>query len=87
MFKKNKIFALGLYDEKFIYAQDYKLIKDIYKSNYKIKYLYKTLYETRRPANSIENLRKKEQEEFADNLKIHKRIYNKFFKFWLKSFK
>ena len=44
MFNKSKIYSIGLYDENFIYAQDYKLISDIYKNKLKVKYLFLKLY-------------------------------------------
>ena len=70
MFNKSKIYSIGLYDENFIYAQDYKLISDIYKNKLKVKYLFKTLYETRETKVSIQNIRKNEQKEFANMIKI-----------------
>ena len=36
--------SIGGYDERFKYAQDYKLFKDILEKNIKIKSLNKTLY-------------------------------------------
>ena len=39
MIKKNIISQINLYDEKFYYAQDFKLLSDLINSNYKIKIL------------------------------------------------
>ena len=37
LIKKNVLYEIGLYDERFFYAQDYKLMYDLIKSGYKIK--------------------------------------------------
>ena len=42
--KKEVLNELGNYDELFYYAQDYKLVTDIIKSNYKFKNMNLILY-------------------------------------------
>lgn len=42
--KKKFLESIGGYDERFKYAQDYKLFKDVLEKNIKIKSLNKTLY-------------------------------------------
>jgi len=44
MIYKSTIELVGLYDENYKYAQDYKLFVDLYKNNLKIKTLNKRLY-------------------------------------------
>ena len=44
MIKKNIISQINLYDEKFYYAQDFKLLSDLINSNYKIKILKEVYY-------------------------------------------
>ena len=43
MIKKSVLYDLGKYNEKFYYAQDYKLMSDLVKKNYKTK-IIKNLY-------------------------------------------
>ena len=65
MIKKNVINEIGNYDERFYYAQDYKLFIDLNNSNYKIRQLRKPLY----VLNTLENISSKfseEQKYFAD---------------------
>lgn len=44
MIKREIIINLGLYDERFYYSQDYKLMKDLINYNYKIKIMKEILY-------------------------------------------
>jgi len=44
MIKKSVLMKLGGYNEKFYYAQDYKLFTDLIKSGYRIKTINETLY-------------------------------------------
>ena len=62
---------VGLYDEKFYYAQDYKLIKDLIKGPYKLKILKKVLYELNM-TNNISQIYNNEQKYFADCVKKNK---------------
>ena len=41
--KKNVLNEVGNYDERFKYAQDYKLMTDLIKSNYKVKNIKKSI--------------------------------------------
>lgn len=65
LIKKETILNLGNYDEKFIYAQDYKLFSDLIKNNYKIKILNEVLY-TLNVNNNISTNMKYEQEYYAN---------------------
>ena len=56
---------LGNYDERFKYAQDYKLMIDAIDKNYKFKVLRKPLY-LLNTKNNISNQYKDEQEFFAN---------------------
>ena len=70
MIKKNVINEIGNYDERFYYAQDYKLFIDLNNSNYKIRQLRKPLY----VLNTLENISSKfseEQKYFADCVKYN----------------
>ena len=44
MIYKESLLRVGLYDEEFVYAQDYKLFSDLIKIGAKGKKIYKTLY-------------------------------------------
>ena len=52
---------IGMYDENFYYAQDFKLIKDLIANTYKIKIMKKVLYEL----NMVENISQIYKEEQA----------------------
>jgi len=65
LIKKETISNLGNYDERFIYAQDYKLFSDLIKNNYKIKILNEALY-TLNVSNNISTNMKDEQEYYAN---------------------
>lgn len=62
---------IGMYDEKFYYAQDYKLVKDLIKGSYKLKILKKVLYELNM-INNISQIYNIEQKYFADCVKKNK---------------
>ena len=72
--KKNVLNEVGNYDERFKYAQDYKLMTDLIKSNYKVKILKKVLYELN-TENNISTNKKSEQDYYA---KCVKRYENPF---------
>ena len=65
MIIKDVLLKLGSYDERFKYAQDYKLMIDALDKQYKYKVLRKPYYllNTR---NNISNLFRDEQKYFAD---------------------
>ena len=63
--KKDVLLQLGNYDERFKYAQDYKLMIDAIDKNYKFKVLRKPLY-LLNTKNNISNQYKDEQEFFAN---------------------
>lgn len=65
LMKKNVLNEIGNYDEKFKYAQDYKLMSDLLKNGYKCKIIKQPLYELNMK-NNISTLYSKEQEYFAE---------------------
>ena len=66
--KKDAIKSVGNYDEKIVYAQDYKLAKDLLDSNFKVKTIKEPLYKINMSEN-ISNLKKKEQQHYANLIK------------------
>ncbi len=58
--KKSVINKLGNYDEKFIYAQDYRLFKDLIVQKYKIGVINKPLYELNMENNISTNHREEQ---------------------------
>lgn len=65
MIKKEKLLEVNNYDEKFYYAQDYKLMKDLINNKSKVKIYKEALYEL----NMINNISKnfqKEQKYYAN---------------------
>ncbi len=71
MMKKSVFNKLGMYDEKFYYAQDYKLFSDLIKQNFKIKILNEILY-TLNTTNNISSNFSSQQKYFADCVKKNK---------------
>ncbi len=69
LIKKEALYAVGLYDEKFVYSQDYKLICDFYRNNLKIKYIKQPLYYTNKLPSSIGISKFTEQSYFASCVK------------------
>lgn len=65
MLKRKVLIDIGKYDENFYYAQDYKLISDLIKSNYKLKILKNVSY-VLNTENNISTLKKKEQNYYAN---------------------
>tara|TARA_B100000575_G_C23142202_1_gene665093 strand:- start:5164 stop:5856 length:693 start_codon:yes stop_codon:yes gene_type:complete len=65
LLKKNTLYSINGYDERFVYAQDYKLMKDLITSNCKISIMNKTLYFLNMNDNISSNF-KSEQAYFAD---------------------
>lgn len=71
LIKKEELNSVGNYDEKFIFAQDYKLISDFIKARYRIGMLNEPLYELNTKDN-ISTIFKKEQKYFADCVRKNK---------------
>jgi len=65
MINKNILENLGCYDEKFYYAQDYKLFTDLIKNKTSYKYIKKPLYYLN-TINNISNTYKTEQNYYAN---------------------
>ena len=63
--KTNVMKKLGGYDEKFYYAQDYKLMTDLHNAQNKIKMMKEPLYELNME-NNISNLKLDSQKYFAN---------------------
>ena len=69
--KKNVFQEIGYYDERFYYAQDYKLFYDLLDKGYKVKTLNKALYILNTENNiSSENLER--QNYYADCVRLRK---------------
>ena len=68
MIKKSVLYDLGKYNEKFYYAQDYKLMSDLVKKNYKTKIIKEPLYVLNQKNNISTNF-KKSQKYFANCVK------------------
>lgn len=65
MIDKETLKKIGKYDERFKYAQDFKLFTDLINSNVKIKTLNKSLY-VLNMQNNISTNKKNEQQYYAD---------------------
>ena len=57
MIKKSLLLEIGLYDERFIYAQDYQLFKKIIDKNINIGLIREPLYKLNM-ANNISSIKK-----------------------------
>ena len=68
---KEELNSIGNYDEKYIFAQDYKLISDFIKAGYRVGILNDALYELNTKDN-ISTKFKKEQKYFADCVRKNK---------------
>jgi len=71
MIKKPLLIELGLYDERYIYAQDYHLFKKILDKNIKVGILKEPLYKLNM-ANNISSNKKIEQKYYADCVRFNK---------------
>jgi len=68
LIKKSTLNKLGNYDERFIYSQDYRLMKNLVLSSYKVKTINETLYHLNME-NNISNKFKDEQKYYSDCVK------------------
>ena len=68
MIKKSVIEEVGLYDERFYYAQDYKLMKELIDKGYRYRVIGKPLYKLNM-INNISTNKKSEQKYYADCVK------------------
>ena len=66
--KRNIIDEAGLYNEKFYYSQDYKLMYDLVSRKHKIKIIKEPLYYLNM-TNNISNVNSQEQKYYADCVK------------------
>ena len=71
--KRNVLEDVGLYDEEFYYAQDYKLMMDLIDRNYKFKIINKPLYELNME-NNISTIKRKEQAYFSNLVRKKRKI-------------
>lgn len=71
MIKKSLLIEIGLYDERFIYAQDYQLFKKILDKNIKVGLIREPLYKLNME-NNISSIKKNEQKYYADCVRLNK---------------
>ena len=72
LIRKNILESVGLYDERFYYSQDYKLMADLIKKGYKVKIMKDSLYVLNMDGNiSVNN--KNEQKYYADCVRKNKK--------------
>lgn len=64
-FIDKRIFDKQLYNEKYIYAQDFKYILDAFGNNFKIGYMLEPLYYLNNIESSISNTNKDDQDKFV----------------------
>ena len=65
---------LGKYNEKYYYAQDYKLFTDMFMSKYRVKILKKVYYELNQE-NNISTNNKKNQNYYANLVKKEYKLF------------
>jgi glycosyltransferase involved in cell wall biosynthesis len=65
MISKDALNNIGGYDERFVYAQDYKLMQDLFLQNYKVGILKKPLY-LLNIENNISTIHKEKQAYYAE---------------------
>tara|TARA_B110000008_G_scaffold279901_1_gene329467 strand:- start:3177 stop:3833 length:657 start_codon:yes stop_codon:yes gene_type:complete len=65
MIKKETLLNQGCYDERFYYAQDYKLFYDLLKNNVRFKYLKEPFYQLNTVGN-ISTIHKEKQSYYAN---------------------
>jgi len=68
LIKSQVIQNIGMYDEKYYYAQDYKLMQDLIRNNYKYKIIKESLYMLNME-NNISSTNKKDQQYFANQVR------------------
>ena len=66
--KKEALNQVNNYDERFYYAQDYKLMRDLIDNNLKVKIMREALYSLNMQ-NNISSNKRTEQKFFADCVK------------------
>ena len=71
MINKSLLIEIGLYDERFIYAQDYQLFKKILDKNIKVGLIREPLYKLNME-NNISSIKKNEQKYYADCVRLNK---------------
>lgn len=71
LIKKNVLEIIGGYDERFYYAQDYKLFKDLIRQNFNFKVISSPLYSLN-TLNNISSNKKKEQHYYSNCVKNNK---------------
>ena len=73
MINKSSLLKVGKYDEKFYFAQDYKLYFDLAKANFKFKKIFSVLYYLN-TLNNISTNYYEEQLKFANLIKNYRKI-------------
>lgn len=71
MISKNVLNNIGGYDERFVFAQDYKLMQDLFRQNYKVGILKKPLY-LLNIENNISTIHKEKQAYYAECVRKNK---------------
>ncbi len=71
LIRKKVLLDLGGYDERFYFAQDYKLMKDLLENNYKIGFIKEPLYLLNQE-NNISEIHRDEQHYYAECVKKNK---------------
>jgi glycosyltransferase involved in cell wall biosynthesis len=66
-FAKKEVFKNIMYDEKYIYAQDFKFIVDCFRKNINIGYIKEPLYILNDMETNISNTKKDEQDKSVSN--------------------
>lgn len=71
MIRREILLEIGSYDERFYYAQDFRLFKDLLAKNKKFKYIKEPLY-CLNMKNNISSLKKTEQKYYSDLVRRNK---------------
>jgi glycosyltransferase involved in cell wall biosynthesis len=71
MIRREVLLEIGSYDERFYYAQDFRLFKDLLTKNKKFKYIKEPLY-CLNMKNNISSLKKIEQKYYSDLVRKNK---------------
>jgi glycosyltransferase involved in cell wall biosynthesis len=71
MIRREILLEIGSYNERFYYAQDFKLFKDLLTQNKRFKYIKEPLYSLNMK-NNISSLKKKEQKYYSDLVRKNK---------------
>lgn len=65
LMRKDRLQALGGYDEYFRFAQDYELMTRWFRAGYSVKFPKQSLYQTRQVAESISQSKREQQSDYG----------------------